>query len=150
MRMLRLTTAAAVLIGLGFMPALCGNTDWFRAFGDRVVNQGQSAMLPPHLSLVLGLGNGANSLPVRQLGIRDSHQMRTFNVAEVDGKRVVVLMNYNEETKITQALLLRHGHILDEAVTYRADAPPDHLSATRARAALAEELHHWQHAASLK
>lgn len=150
MRMLRLTTAAAVLIGLAFMPAIRGNSDWFRAFGDRVVAQGQSAILPPHLSLVLGLGDGANSLPVRQLGIRDSHEIRTFNVAKVEGKRVVVLMNHNEETKITQALLLRRGNNLDKAVTYGADAPPDQLSAKRARAALTEELHYWEHAATLK
>jgi hypothetical protein len=150
MRTLRFTTTAAVLISLAFMPAIPGNTDWFRAFGDRVVEQGQSAMLPPHLSLVLGLGDGMNSLPVRQLGIRTSHEVRTFNVATVDGKRVVVLMNYNEETKITQALLLRRGQHLDTAVTYAAGAPPDHLSGTQARAALTEELHYWQHAGTLK
>lgn len=150
MRMLRLTAAAAVLVGLAARPVIAGDTDWFRALADRVVNQGQSALLPPHLSLVLGLGNGAHSLPVKQLGIQTSQEMRTFNVAKVQGRRVVVLMNYNGETKITQALLLRPGQRLDKAVTYVAGTAAGALSGDQARAALTEQLHYWQQAASLK
>lgn len=55
---------------------------------------------------MLGLGDGDEAFQVKQLGIRPAQRVCTFNVAKVNGKCVVVLLNYEAGKQFTQACLL--------------------------------------------
>jgi hypothetical protein len=79
------------LFSVAFLPRAFADTAWFRPFCDRVTSEGKASTLPPHLSLVLGLGDGVRPVPVKQAGKQDGHEVRTFNVVQTQGQRSVVL-----------------------------------------------------------
>ena len=47
---------------------------------ESVLRSGRDGRLPPHLSLVLGLGTGDTPLEVKQAVLREGPEMRVFNV----------------------------------------------------------------------
>jgi hypothetical protein len=116
---------------------------WFSGFTDRVLREGHDALLPPHLALVLGLGTGEKAVAVKQLAVQKTQQIRTFNVCSEKGRVVVVILEYDQETRITRAFLLGSEAKLRSAVTYETGAQPAPLSGAPARNALQEELHYW-------
>jgi hypothetical protein len=121
-----------------------GDVTWIRGFTDRVFRQGHDALLPPHLALVLGLGTGETAVTVKQLGTRSpAQEVRTFNVCTDKGRRVVVILLYDEKTRVTRAFLLGGGAKLRKAVTYEAGAQPVLLSDSEARVAFQQELQYW-------
>jgi hypothetical protein len=137
--------SAAVLLQSAF-----ADGSWFDPFRDRVAAAGRAATLPPHLSLVLGLGDGVQPVPVKQAGKQDGHEVRTFNVVEQTGRRPVVLMDHDEQTQETRAFLLRPDGTLDRAVAYKTGGQPRPLRASQARAALRQQLNYWANEAGSK
>jgi hypothetical protein len=125
------------------IPAL-GDVAWIRGFTDRVLRQGHDALLPPHLALVLGLGTGEKAVAVKQLGtLSTAQEVHTFNVCTDKGRRVVVILLYDEKTRVTRAFLLGSGAKLRKAVTYEAGAQPVLLSDSDARGTFQQELQYW-------
>ena len=116
---------------------------WLGGFTERVLKEGKPASLPPHLSLVLGLGDGEKATAVKQAGVRTGTVVHTFNVATVDRHHRVVLIKHDETTQLTEAILLRTGGRLERAVAYKTGAAPQALPDVEARAALHEELEVW-------
>ena len=141
---------AAGICGLVLLPVALANVSWLPAYTARVQAQGKSASLPPHLSMVLGLGDGTQELAVRQAEKRSGQEVRTFNVAQPQKHAVVVLMDYNEVTRSMRAFLLKSGGGLDKAVTYEAGAQPQPIPDAPARKALREELNVWSVEAGAK
>ena len=125
------------------MPPVSADRGWFERFCDRVVSEGKASTLPPHLSLVLGLGDGVQPVPVKQAGKRDGHEVRTFNVVQLQQKRPVVLMDHNEETWQINAFLLRSDGKLERAVTYKRGGSPQPLAGASARAGHQQQLKYW-------
>jgi hypothetical protein len=141
---------AAGICGLMLLPVTLANVSWLPAYTARVQVQGKSASLPPHLAMVLGLGDGTQALAVRQAGKRSGQEMHTFNVAQPQKLSVVVLIDYNEATTSVRAFRLRSGGDLDKAVTYNAGAEPQPIPDATARKALHEELNVWAVEAATK
>jgi hypothetical protein len=141
---------AAGICGLMLLPATLANVSWLPAYTARVQAQGKSASLPPHLSMVLGLGDGTQELAVRQAEKRSGQKVHTFNVAQPQKQSVVVLMDYNEATNSMRAFRLKSGGDLDKAVTYKAGAQPQPIPDAPARKALREELNVWSVEAGAK
>lgn len=141
---------AAGTCGLVFLGAALAAVGWLPAYIARVQEQGKSAALPPHLSMVLGLGDGTQALAVRQAGKRTGQDVHTFNVAQPQKQPVVVLIGYNEATKSARAFRLKSGGDLEKAVTYTAGAQPEPMPDAPARKALREELSVWEVEAAAK
>lgn len=141
---------AAGVCGLALFCATLAAVSWLPAYTARVQEQGRTASLPPHLAMVLGLGDGTQDLTVRQAGKRTGQEMHTFNVAQLQKQPVVVLMDYNEATKSARAFRLKSGGALERAVTYTAGAQPQPLPDATARRALREELNVWAAEADAK
>ena len=140
----------AAICGLMLLHAALADVSWLPAYTERVQSQGAIAALPPHLSMVLGLGDGTQDLAVRQAAKRSGQEVHTFNVAQAQKKPVVVLMNYNENTKVAQAFLLKSGGHLEKAVTYSAGAAPQPVPDSQAKNALRAELQFWAGEAGAK
>ena len=139
----RVTACVAYFLVIVLTVPVYGEAAWIKGFTDRVLHQGHDAMLPPHLSLVLGLGTGESSVAVKQLGTRSPEEIRTFNVRMTDGKAVVVIMRFDQKSQVTHAFLLGSGDKLQKAVTYVTGTQPVLLSATKARSAFQQELQYW-------
>ena len=125
-------------------------TPWFSGFTDRVLREGHDALLPPHLALVLGLGTGEKAVAVKQLAFQKAQEFRTFNVCTEKGRVVIVILRYDQETRVTRAFLLGSGAKLQRAVTYETGAQPAPLSGDPAQNALREELHYWSDRATAR
>ena len=151
------------LLSVALLPPAFADTAWFKPFCDRVVSEGKAGTLPPHLSLVLGLGDGVQPVPVKQAAKQDGHEIRTFNVVQIEGKRSVVLMDYDEQKQRTVAgiphrgaelkqrtgaLLLRANGRLERAVTYKSGEQPEVVGAAQAQADLHQQLSYWAKEAS--
>ena len=142
------TLGFVALFSVAFLPRAFADTAWFGPFCDRVTSEGKASTLPPHLSLVLGLGDGVRPVPVKQAGKQDGHEVRTFNVVQTQGQRSVVLMDHDEQKQRTSAFLLRPNGKLERAVTYKTAAQPEPLGVAQARAALQQQLRYWANEAS--
>lgn len=133
----------AALSGLMLLPATVAKVSWLPGYVARVQASGKAASLPPHLSMVLGLGDGTHELAVQQAGKRSGEEVHTFNVAQSEAGSVVVLMDHNEATSLVRAFRLKPGGDLDKAVTYQAGAQPQPIPDAPARKALRAELDFW-------
>jgi hypothetical protein len=123
--------------------ARASEAHWFGGFTDRVLREGHEAFLPPHLALVLGLGTGEKPVTVKQLATQNPQEARAFNVSTEKGRLVVVILKYDQQTRVTKAFLLGTGAKLRSAVTYETGAQPAFLPDALARSALREELQYW-------
>ena len=116
---------------------------WFSGFTDRVLREGHEALLSPHLALVFGLGTGEKSVAVKQLATQSPQEIRAFDVSTQKGRVVVVILRYDQKTRVTRAFLLGSGAKLRSAVTYETGSQPATLPDALARSALREELQYW-------
>jgi hypothetical protein len=132
------------------LPAALADVSWLPAYTERVQSQGTIASLPPHLSLVLGLGDGTQDLAVRQAGKRSGQEVHTFNVAQTQKKPLVVLWTTSESTKVVQAFLLNSGGHLRKGRDLHRRSPPRPVPESQARNALREELQFWAGEAGAK
>jgi hypothetical protein len=121
---------------------------WFSGFTDRVLREGHEALLSPHLSLVFGLGTGEKSVAVKQLATQNPQEIRAFNVSTQKGRVVVVILSYDQKTRVTRAFLLGSGAKLRRAVTYETGSQAAILPDALARSALREELQYWSERAT--
>jgi hypothetical protein len=108
---------------------------------DTVLQKGLDAQLPPHLSLVLGIGTG-DALAVKQAVLREGVEVRVFNVCVANPEDIVILRT-NEQKRTTRAFLVSRGGKLRKAVTYEGGGPPRETPPAQAAAALAAELQFW-------
>src|ERR1700756_2076281 len=102
----RLSTLFTCLVWIMLAVPAQSAAPWFSGFTDRVLREGHEALLPPHLALVLGLGTGEKAVAVKQLAVQKAPQIRTFNVCTEKGQTVVVILDYDQETRITKAFLV--------------------------------------------
>ena len=109
---------------------------------DSVLRSGRDGQLPPHLSLVLGIGSGDAPLPVKQAVLRDGPEVRVFNVC-VANHQDIVLLRTNELQQSTTAYLLSTAGKLRRAVSFRAGEQPLQTPVAKADAASAEEVKFW-------
>lgn len=116
---------------------------WFSGFTNRVQREGHEALLPPHLALVLGLGNGQSPVTVKQFATQNPQEVRAFNVCKEKGRVVVVILRYDQVTRVTEAFLLGTGAKLRSAVSYETGTQPAFSPDALARSALREELQYW-------
>jgi hypothetical protein len=117
---------------------------WIERLAGRVATEGASTSVPPHLALVLGIGSGETAVPARQLVERAGTHVRIFEVAEAKGARVILLIHYDEASRLTEALHVRANGTLKQAVTYAAGAQPKEVPADKASALLGEALAYWK------
>jgi len=110
---------------------------------DAVLQKGLDGQLPPHLSLVLGIGKG-NSVAVKQAVLREGFRVRVFNVSVANHKDIVIL-HTNEQTRTTEAYLVSSAGKLRTAVSYEAGGQPQVMPPNQARAAVAAEIKFWTH-----
>ncbi len=109
---------------------------------DVVRRTGPEAQLPPHLSMVLGVESSARPTPVRQAIVRKGVTVRTFNVRTA-GRADVVLIVYNEQTRLSKAYLISPAGVLRKAVAFQAEAAPVERSLAEARGESASEIKFW-------
>lgn len=111
-------------------------------FAQQVQKEGHEARLPPHLSIVLALGDGTAPTPVRQAATRVGTVVHTFNVlAGVHRQRV--LISYDESTQLTEAFMLRANGTLGKAVTYRSGGASRLMAPAAASAGFQHEVNFW-------
>ena len=120
-----------------------GGVPWFGGFTDRVVHEGHEALLSPHLALVFGLGTGEKPVAVKQFAVQNPQEVHAFNVSTAKGGVDVVILKYDQQTRVIKAFLLGTGAKLRKAVTYETGAQPTFLPNALAQSALREELQYW-------
>jgi hypothetical protein len=107
-----------------------------------VLRNGRDGQLPPHLSLVLGLGSGDAPLEVKQAVLREGSEVRVFNVSVADHKNIVILRT-NEQKHSTKAYLVTTNGKLRKAVSYEAGGEPHMTQKAAAGGAAADEIKFW-------
>lgn len=109
---------------------------------DSVLRNGRNGQLPPHLSLVLGIGSGEAPLEVKQAVLRNGSEVRVFKVCVANHENIVIL-RVNELQGNTKAYLVSTSGKLRKAVSFRAGEQPQQTPAAEADAASAEEIKFW-------
>jgi hypothetical protein len=112
------------------------------ALVESVVQHGPDALLPAHLSVLLGVNSTEQSTPVKQAVVRDGSTVRTFNVSAANHGNLVML-TYDEKTHETKAYLVAATGALRKAVSYQAGAPANERSTKDARNDFAHEVSFW-------
>lgn len=107
-----------------------------------VLRNGPDGRLPPHLSLVLGIGTGATPVAVKQAVLRERSEMRVFNVCVANHDDIVILRT-DESEHNTKAFLLSRSGKLRSAVYYHAGEQPRRIPVTQAGAGAAAEVKFW-------
>lgn len=116
-----------------------------RPFGElieAVVHHGPDAMLPPHLSVVLGVSPQERQTAVKQAVVRNASMVRTFNVCTENHDDVVIL-TYDELSHATKVYLASPAGKLRKAVHYQAGAAANERSLADARSDFANEADFW-------
>lgn len=109
---------------------------------ESVVRSGGEAVLPAHLSVVLGVAAVERTTAVKQAMIRDRSAIRTFNVCAANHHDVVIL-TYDEQSHLTKAYLVSAKGALRKAVDYQAGAAANVRSLADARSDFADEISFW-------
>lgn len=133
-----LAGVCAMLLNLPAQSARPGLEDLI----DSVLRGGRDGQLPPHLSLVLGIGSGDAPLLVKQAVLRDGPEVRVFNVCVANHKDIVILRT-NELQQGTKAYLLSTTGKLRRAVSFRAGEQPLQTPRVEADTAAAAEVTFW-------
>ena len=139
--MKQLSWIVAALAALLSLQAL-GAHPGFNEVAGSVLHNGLDGQLPPHLSLVLGIGSGEAPLKVKQAVLREGPEVRVFNVSVVNPKDIVILRT-NELQQTTKAYLLSTTGKLRMAVAFRAGEPTQQIPSADAKAAAADEVQFW-------
>jgi hypothetical protein len=111
-------------------------------YAQMVQDKGRDALLPPHLSKELALGDGAAATPVRQIATRAGTVVHAFNVL-AGARHQRVLFTYDEAAQLTQAYTLRADGALGRAVSYRSGEPGAAMPAAAASAGYQREVKFW-------
>jgi hypothetical protein len=139
----------AMTVSLSAQVARTGLNDLIES----VLRNGKDGQLPPHLSLVLGLGTGDAPLGVKQAVLREGHEVRVFNVSIANHQDIIILRT-DEQDGNTQAYLISASGKLRKAVSYHVGAQTRRTPTSEARAASAEEIKFWlgqrQHGAPIQ
>jgi hypothetical protein len=133
---------ALVLVVAGLSAYAHGTDHALNALVESVVQHGPDALLPPHLSVVLGVNSTERTTPVMQAVVRDGSIVRTFNVSAANHGNLVML-TYDEKTQETKAYLVAATGALRKAVSYQAGAPANERSVKDARTDFAHEISFW-------
>ena len=133
--------ALVVLTVFAGHPALAANAP-MRDIVAAVLKSGKAAQLPPHLSLVLGLGDGSAPIAVRQAVLRDGATVRVFDVTTAESPAVVMLRT-NERDQTTRAWLMAANGKPLQAVAYHAGDEPRRTPPKQAATEAAAELQFW-------
>jgi hypothetical protein len=107
-----------------------------------VLRNGRDGQIPPHLSLVLGIGTGDAPLSAKQAVLREGPEVRVFNVSVANSKDIVILRT-NEQEQTTKAYLLSATGKLRKSVFFHAGGPTQEIPSKEAIAAAADEIKYW-------
>jgi hypothetical protein len=107
-----------------------------------VIKHGPDSRLPAHLSMVLGLSATEREIPVKQAVMRSGDVVRTFNVCD-ENHRDVVLIAYNERSRVSKAYLVSPAGRLRKAVSFQAGEAAVHRSPSEARGDAGSEVEFW-------
>ena len=105
------------------------------------VRSGQDAILPPHLSVMLGVSTSEASTPVRQLGFKNGDNIKTFNVCAADHQNVV-LMSVGADSRVSAYLMSSEG-VLRKAIVYQVGGDTRELRISAAKADFLEQRKLW-------
>ena len=108
----------------------------------QVAERGRDSTLPPHLSKMLGLNDGAKTTPVRQLVVRVGTLVHDFNVVSADHQHGV-LFTSDESTQVTRAYALRHDGSLRLALEYVGNGVGTPMAQAAGRAGYQREVQFW-------
>jgi hypothetical protein len=136
---------AGALAALLSLPALGAHPGFDEVVGS-VLRNGHDGQIPPHLSLVLGIGTGDAPLSVKQAVLREGPEVRVFSVSVVDPKDIVIL-HTNEQEGTTKAYLLSAIGKLRMSVFFHAGGPTQQIPSKEAIAAAADEIKYWTNSA---
>lgn len=109
---------------------------------DTVVRKGPDAVLPPHLSVVLGVTRLEQATSVKQAVWRDGTTVRTFNVCAAKHDDLVFI-TYHEQSRSSKAYLVSPAGVLRKAVAYQPQMPATERSLSEAAKDFAGELKFW-------
>jgi hypothetical protein len=138
----RRRATAGTLLALWMAASAYGATTAISALVDQVLAKGPATNLPPHLSLVLGLGTGVDGVAVKQAVMRSGPDVRVFNVCVSDPQKLVIL-HADEMRNLTAAYLFSPDSKLSKAVRYDAGGSPVEIPKAEADKAFAKEIHYW-------
>lgn len=138
----RATWSFALFAMAAALPAL-GAGAGLDVLANTVLQKGLDGLLPPNLSLVLGIGTG-NAVPVKQAVLRNGALVRVFNVCVADHDDIVLLRT-NEQKRTSRAYLVSRDGKLRKAVSFDAGGPPHLVPAARAKTAFSAEIRFWTH-----
>ncbi len=108
---------------------------------ESVVRNGPDAELPAHLSVVLGLSRIEQQTAVKQAVVRDGATVRTFNVCTAGHE--LVMLTYDEHSRLTQVYLLSAAGVLRKAVRYQAGGAAEDRPLRDARGDFDREIKFW-------
>ena len=113
-----------------------------KAVIEAVVQKGADNQLPAHLSLVLGINKSEQATAVKQAVVRTGSIVRTLNVVTANHGEVVLIV-YDEQSRMLKAYLSSVGGKLLKAIAYQAGAAPTQRSVAEARGDFANEFKFW-------
>jgi hypothetical protein len=109
---------------------------------DVVIRQGPASQLPSHLSVVLGVSRVEQPTQVKQAVMRVGVTVRTLNVCTAN-RGDVVMITYNEQSRLSKAYLVSPEGKLRKAVSFQAGAPAIERSMEEAGGDFAAEIKFW-------
>jgi hypothetical protein len=109
---------------------------------DAVIRNGPDSQLPVHLSVMIGVSQLEQATAVKQAVVRDGATVRTFNVCVANQDDVVIIV-YNEQSRLSKAYLSSATGTLRKAVSFQAGAPATVRTLPAARDDFAKEMNFW-------
>ena len=109
---------------------------------DAVLRKGPAGQLPAHLSVVLGITQAEQPVPVKQAVVRNANTVRTFNVCAANHDDVVML-TYDEQSHATKVYLVSVSGVLRKAVRYQAGGAAEERALSDARRDFEGEMKFW-------
>jgi hypothetical protein len=109
---------------------------------DVVFRNGPDSQLPAHLSVMIGVSQVEQTTAVKQAVVRDGATVRTFNVCVANQDDVVIIV-YNEKSRLSKAYLSSPTGKLRKAVSFQAGGPATIRTLPAARDDFAKELNFW-------
>lgn len=124
------------------LAALGATTQVLKPLIDAVIRNGPDSQLPAHLSVMIGVSQVERATAVKQAVVRDGATVRTFNVCVANQDDVVIIV-YNEQSRLSKAYLSSATGTLRKAVSFRAGAPATVRTLPAARDDFAKEMKFW-------
>ena len=109
---------------------------------DAVIRNGHDSQLPSHLSVIMGVSQIEQATAAKQAVVRDGAVVRTFNVCVANHDDVVIIV-YNEQSRLSKAFLSSATGTLRKALSFQAGAPATVRTLSAARDDFAKEINFW-------